>query len=290
MFKVGHVFSEVIGNWNGKGAPVEVGREVARFDDVAHYASIRCQDLKLEAQQWHGSGGRHLELGDGTRLERHSVYGLCDLGAVFQATSALIEHIHAREGSGRIWFVAPPSYLRRRAEDDDGHIATRIEGIETEQDGYPIFTPTGDGTRRVLIGAYYYHAPALAVAVGLLCDRCGEATGLGLERWAGRHAACSPPLSAENICAAALARVVDPLAVEYDGVLLRTLLDGDAFNRQEQGRGRWNAKAMTPNQRAAVSAHWSAQLRAKIAASAAAEVQRERGRVACDPREPLDLE
>jgi hypothetical protein len=245
MFKVSHVFSEVIGHWNGKGAPVEVGREVPTFEELLSGARRRCRDLGLEVQQWHGSGSRYLGIGDGTRLERHSVYGLCDFSGVCEAIEALVEHIHALEGAGRIWFVAPPSYLRRRAEDDDGHIATRIEGNETEQDGYPIFTPTGDGTRRVLIGAYYFHAPAVTV---------------------------------------------DPLDVEYDGVLLRTLLDGDAFNRQEQGRGRWAAKAMTPNQRAAVSAHWSAQLRAKLAASAAAEVQRERGRVACDPREPLDLE
>jgi hypothetical protein len=50
----------------------------------------------------------------------------------------------------------------------------------------------------------------------------------------------------------------------------------------------WTRRAAI--QSAAVSVHWSAQLRAKVAASTAAEVQRERGRVACDPREPIDLE
>lgn len=64
---------------------------------------------------------------------------------------------------------------------------------------------------------------------------------------------------------------IDPLDVEYDGVKLRTLLDGDAFNRQERARGVWNVRAMSPVQRAAVSAHWSAQLRAKVAASKAAD-------------------
>ncbi len=83
---------------------------------------------------------------------------------------------------------------------------------------------------------------------------------------------------------------ISPLDVEYDGVKLRTLIDGDAFNRQEQGRGVWKAKAMTFDQRAAVSAHWSAQLRARIAASKSAEVQRERDRITCDPRDTLDLE
>jgi SH3-like domain-containing protein len=57
-------------------------------------------------------------------------------------------------------------------------------------------------------------------------------------------------------------------------VNLRTLLDGAAFNRQEQGSGLWRVKQMTPAQRGAVSAHWSAELRAKVAAAKQAERQR----------------
>jgi hypothetical protein len=49
------------------------------------------------------------------------------------------------------------------------------------------------------------------------------------------------------------------LEVEYDGVTLRSLLDADEYIRRE-GRLRMN---LTPAQRAAVSAHWSAQLRLK---------------------------
>lgn len=64
--------------------------------------------------------------------------------------------------------------------------------------------------------------------------------------------------------------LVDPLDVEYDGVRLRRLLEGDEFNRRETSV-HWRAKTMTPAQRAAVSAHWSAALRAKIAAGAEAE-------------------
>jgi len=57
-----------------------------------------------------------------------------------------------------------------------------------------------------------------------------------------------------------------PLDDEIDGWKLRTLLDADEETRQRDcGRPR---HYFTPAQRAAVSAHWSAQLRAKLAASA----------------------
>ncbi len=58
----------------------------------------------------------------------------------------------------------------------------------------------------------------------------------------------------------------DPLDAVIDGVRLRTLLDGDEFNRRESS-ATYRAKPMSIAQRAAVSAHWSAQLRARVAAS-----------------------
>lgn len=67
------------------------------------------------------------------------------------------------------------------------------------------------------------------------------------------------------------------LDVEYDGWSLRDLLAIDTFNRQEQWTG-VSATPMTPAQRAAVSAHWSAELRAKVHASK----ERERCRVVVD--------
>jgi hypothetical protein len=68
----------------------------------------------------------------------------------------------------------------------------------------------------------------------------------------------------------------DPLDVMYDGYTLRHLLGWDeAFRRRDAlPVKRW----LTPAQRAAISAHWSAQLRAKIAAS----TERERNRVRVD--------
>jgi len=66
-----------------------------------------------------------------------------------------------------------------------------------------------------------------------------------------------------------MAPAVDPLDVEYDGVTLRDLLYLDADWRLEMrfigpgGPGRM----LSPAQRAAISAHWSAELRAKVAAA-----------------------
>lgn len=79
--------------------------------------------------------------------------------------------------------------------------------------------------------------------------------------------------------------VTDPLAVTYDGVCLRALLDGDEFNRQERGGAMWRAKRMTPAQRAAVSAHWSLQLKLRVAAKDAADKERERNVVTMDGEE-----
>lgn len=61
-------------------------------------------------------------------------------------------------------------------------------------------------------------------------------------------------------------RPVDPLDVEYDGVKLRELLRYDDECRREEFPNK-----PTRAQRAAISAHWSAQLRAKVAAAKAAE-------------------
>jgi hypothetical protein len=117
---------------------------------------------------------------------------------------------------------------------------------------------------------------------GPRCDRCGKPTGPGLDAWAARHATCSPQILATP-------KPIDPLDVEYDGVKLRHLLSDDEVYRRDHIPLPYRV-VRTATQRAAVSAHWSAQLRAKIAASAAAEVQRERGRISCDPRETIDLE
>lgn len=74
----------------------------------------------------------------------------------------------------------------------------------------------------------------------------------------------------------------DPLDAVIDGVTLRDLLTLDEHRRQEtSGVVAWRIPAcgdITPAQRAAVSAHWSAELRARVASSK----ERERVRVVVD--------
>lgn len=61
---------------------------------------------------------------------------------------------------------------------------------------------------------------------------------------------------------------IDPLDVKYDGVPLGRLLERDRCKRQEDESTPWRSFVNpTPAQRDAISAHWSAELRAKIAAS-----------------------
>lgn len=67
--------------------------------------------------------------------------------------------------------------------------------------------------------------------------------------------ACEPPPS-------------DPLLVETDGLQLRELLVIDEVYRREETTAR---NTLTPAQRQAVSEHWSAQLRLKLAAAAETE-------------------
>lgn len=64
----------------------------------------------------------------------------------------------------------------------------------------------------------------------------------------------------------------DPLDVEYDGAPLRKLLESDTAASRETNM---LARRFTPAQRAAVSAHWSAELRAKIAATRSTDKARE---------------
>jgi len=81
-----------------------------------------------------------------------------------------------------------------------------------------------------------------------------------------------------------LRRTTDPLAAVTDGWTLRDLLTAYE-NAQREGTGLMMAggvRAFTPAQRAAVSARWSAELRAKVAASTAADKERERTRVVVD--------
>lgn len=80
--------------------------------------------------------------------------------------------------------------------------------------------------------------------------------------WQGRQAEAA----AKALAAASVPdQPADPLDVEYDEIKLRELL-----RRNSENNTGVLFYEITPAQRAAVSAHWSAQLRAKVAASEAA--------------------
>lgn len=298
MFAVGHVFGEIIGDWCGRGEPARLGQDVPSTSDLLEVALARCMADDLDVQPAPSGPVRHLIVpdGDGTRtLERRSVYGLCSLDSVQAAMLAMIDHVRARDGAGRIWFCARPSYLNRRGENGDGCVMTRLEGRESEFPDPPAFTPTGDGSRRVVIGAYYFHAPAVqdctsfdggACMHAVFVPSCGPCRK---REWVSRSPSVLTPTIETPWLKASDGFTHDPLDIKYDGMTLRELVRIDEV-RQRGELPPHEFKLFTVTQREAISGHWSAQLRAKIAASAAAEVQRDRGRVACDPRDPIDLE
>jgi hypothetical protein len=72
---------------------------------------------------------------------------------------------------------------------------------------------------------------------------------------------------------------VDPLDAVIDGQPLHYLLDIDRWTQRELSG---MAPVFTPAQRAAVSARWSAELRAKVEAKRKADEERERSRVLVD--------
>lgn len=95
------------------------------------------------------------------------------------------------------------------------------------------------------------------------CGRLGERCWLGIEK----HQGCTIrriPRPGAGEQTASSTPPIDPLDVEYDGEKLRVLLKCDEmYRRADLPSKEW----MTPVQRAAVSAHWSAELRAKVAAA-----------------------
>jgi hypothetical protein len=130
-------------------------------------------------------------------------------------------------------------------------------------------------------GAERWYTPASAGEFhALMAQRAAHAaspltaTGVDLDRLAG--ASRAPGETDQEV----RQRIMRDLALddEIDGWKLQTLLDADECTRRETGPGRPRCY-FTPAQSAAVSAHWSAQLRAKVAASAEADKERERNQV-----------
>lgn len=126
-------------------------------------------------------------------------------------------------------------------------------------------------------------APTFAVAIGRTDDGAlGEAGRARLKHGPGGRGGSGPCDPDCRKCALENA-ARDPLDVKHDGVTLRVLLVCDESNRREFGVATPSGLipvrvSLTPAQRAAISAHWSAELRAKVAASA----ERDRNRVLVD--------
>jgi hypothetical protein len=105
----------------------------------------------------------------------------------------------------------------------------------------------------------------------VMCEGCDvQVANIDLLDCTMRCTACRAKIGLPPIAAAAPA---DPLHAVIDGVPLRQLLKNDVGRRRENV---WSAMrcAPTPAQRAAVSAHWSAELRAKVEAGQRADAER----------------
>jgi hypothetical protein len=204
--------------------------------------------------------------GDQKQLHRNVMYGLAPWGRDGQAAAEMVKAIAVKHGPGKLWstlaIVHPIQY--------DGMM--RVADI--------------GGVPHVYLRAIYFHEPAgLMTAIPRITSQSGLAIALRhllVERGHVYAVAGHAPLKPNEV------RVenapIDPMDVEYDGVDLCTLLVEDRSMREDRP-GVAN-RVRTPAQRAAVSAHWSAQLRAKVSASKAADAEIERNQVQI----PLDAE
>lgn len=123
-----------------------------------------------------------------------------------------------------------------------------------DQDGYRGMQV--GGVLHVVMGCYYYHKP----------DECRPyAPGAGMSNFGE-----------------ALRKARTGEDVEYDGVSLRFLLAADESARRHEG----HVFVFTPYQRAVISAHWSAELRCRVAEREWHDAQRERNQVLM----PVDAE
>ena len=112
------------------------------------------------------------------------------------------------------------------------------------------------------------HGPGGSGLAGPCDDDCKKCAVEAKQTQAAVHLA-TPAVVIDKPC--------DPLDVMYDGVTLRGLLNVNDCNARNDGPY-IQVIPMSPIQRAAVSAHWSAELRAKMAAA----TERARQRITVD--------
>jgi len=166
---------------------------------------------------------------------------------------------------GKRWIEGPVTTLFNAM----GHAEIRTErqsGMEyyTESGRYSFNWPDRVGSLRRILRPGQDVRFAKTAGKPEDCANCGEHIR---NHYGGTEYRCSPKSLVESACADHTAVAKSPAPTLYDGVPLALLLEKDETQRRET----WDGYRFTPSQRAAISAHWSAQLRAKIAASAEAE-------------------
>lgn len=160
-YVVGSKFADVInggpvGSWIGRSKSIRFGDGIPRPIELEAAARNYMQSCGLVVQA-KKAGGRNMITEDGATIERRVVYALTDIDDVYDAAQAMISHVAAEHGPGRVWLTAPLSYLHRR-DAEPGFVETRIQGTDNSDRDEPYsFTPTGDGTRKILLGMYYFH-------------------------------------------------------------------------------------------------------------------------------------
>jgi hypothetical protein len=187
---------------------------------------------------------------DGKRIEhrRHVMYGVAPRGREVEAAEQMVRAIAVKHGRGR-WFSTLDAV---HVIADDG--LARVADI--------------GGVPHVFLRAAYFHDPTCPLC-GKPCDRV-EVSGVKIngcscvgDEW-GVSLKGATDLSHPQW-------PIDPLDVEYDGWKLRDLLEVSAAIAQERPVDDKFPHPlpipMTACQRAAVSAHWSTELRKRVDAA-----------------------
>ena len=183
--------------------------------------------------------------------------------AIMLGALDLIERVRRQHGPGWVHPAEGFDFVHL-IEHDDGSIVATIDGFQ--------------GCR---LRALYVHRPEVSLSGPAVSENHAFVRGpdSGPLRQGPPEETCAvcqcDPRNAIHRMNSLYRRIgIDPLDVEYDGVKLRTLLAADVLNRNDAPCPEPFSRA----QRTAISAHWSAELRAKVAAGA----ERERNRVLVD--------
>ena len=246
------------------GMVIAAEYEARRAGLVQQPGDAKGQYLCIEREpSGHGVGRSAVQ------LERHHLYAIAPFRSEVEAAGQMLRWIAAKHGPGRIWHtLAAVHYIA-----DDGMMRVADVG----------------GVPHVVLRSLYFHQPTCPLCSrpcdrlevggvkisGCPCVGSGDrAVAIDLSKLTKDPKSRGYSYSQYTPCidrAAWMLRgvpptAVDPLDVEYDGEKLLALLYKQAYNADERN-DYGGPFRFTPLQRDAISAHWSAELRAKIAAS-----------------------